>query len=359
MRGFVLLVAGFIAALALVGCVGGGDKGATTTTDASKPATKVNGRWMITDLGTLGEEPCEAFAINDRGQVVGYSYRRSPIAGEHPFLWQDGKMADLGGLHRGWDTQALDINERGQIVGHTSTLDAGGSEVRWRSLVWENGKMTTLPSGGRANQAAAINDRGQVVGWADLRRVVGRGEDGPAFPVRRAALWQAGTMRFLRIPRADSEATGLNEVGQVIGMMGDWERGFVWQNGRAHDLGRLGDDGWLSAINDRGQIVGRRNGRATLWEKGVPRRLGHPSASKGSSEATDVNERGRIVGWWRRGDPWIYRAVLWEKGKPTLLPNLPGGAGGTAFGINERGQIVGSAETKGDETHAVLWTLKP
>ena len=50
----------------------------------------------MTDLGTLGGRSSRPRAVNDRGQVVGESITAS---GEiRPFLWQDGKVADLGAL---------------------------------------------------------------------------------------------------------------------------------------------------------------------------------------------------------------------------------------------------------------------
>ena len=50
----------------------------------------------MTDLGTLGGRSSRPRAINERGQVVGESVTAS---GEtHPFLWQNGKMTDLGTL---------------------------------------------------------------------------------------------------------------------------------------------------------------------------------------------------------------------------------------------------------------------
>jgi probable HAF family extracellular repeat protein len=43
----------------------------------------------------------------------------------------------------------------------------------------------------------------------------------------------------------------------------------------------------------------------------------------------------------------------------TDLGTLPGGGESRAVAINERNQIVGWAETKSGQTHAVLWTWQP
>ena len=55
-------------------------------------------RWQITDLGTLGPAytSCSAAAINERGQIAGGCGTAS--GRQHAFLWQNGKMADLGTL---------------------------------------------------------------------------------------------------------------------------------------------------------------------------------------------------------------------------------------------------------------------
>src|ERR1700676_2638247 len=75
---------------------------------------KEHRRYRVTDLGTLGGTFSQAFGINNKGSVVGWSF----LTGDttlHAFLWRKGLMTDLGTLG-GSDTrpvsQAISINER-------------------------------------------------------------------------------------------------------------------------------------------------------------------------------------------------------------------------------------------------------
>ena len=85
-------------------------------------------QYTVTDLGTLpGGSGSYAEAINNNGQVVGYSY----IGGDsvcHPFLWQSGSgMLDLGTLGGSYSI-AEGINNLGQVVGmsdHVAFLYSG------------------------------------------------------------------------------------------------------------------------------------------------------------------------------------------------------------------------------------------
>ncbi len=61
------------------------------------------------------------------------------------------------------------------------------------------------------------------------------------------------------------------------------------------------------------------------------------------------------VGWGSvDGSPPL--PVKWEKTRTTVLNTL-GGAGGQARSVNDAGQVVGWAHTAGGQRHAFLWTL--
>ena len=68
-------------------------------------------------------------AINDRGQVIGV---RVPAGGAvvHAFIWENGKLTDLGTLG-GAESDAAAINVRNQIVGVSNTLRGARHPVLW------------------------------------------------------------------------------------------------------------------------------------------------------------------------------------------------------------------------------------
>ncbi len=71
------------------------------------------------------------------------------------------------------------------------------------------------------------------------------------------------------------------------------------------------------------------------------------------SIAYGINNRGQVVGYSTTASG-EYHAFLWEDGEMTDLGTL-GGAYSVAYGINSRGQVVGySASASG--VHAVLWS---
>ena len=159
--------------------------------------------WTITDLGTLGGgyQNCTAAAINDSAQVAGGC--GDARGRQHAFLWQRGKMTDLGTLG-GHDSGASLIDGRGQIAGTSLTA----RPARLHAFLWQNGKMTDLGTlGGRTSRPRALNDRGQVVGESERA-------DGTV----HAYLWQAGKMTDLgTLGGSESDAAAINARGWIVG----------------------------------------------------------------------------------------------------------------------------------------------
>ncbi|MEW6602264.1 MAG: hypothetical protein AB1499_14930 [Nitrospirota bacterium] len=113
------------------------------------------------DLGTLGGTLSEAYGINDKGQIVGYSETSSGSL--HAFLYEKGEMKDLGTLG-GLDSYGRAINNSGMIVGYSDT-PSGESHA----FLYDNAVMNDLGTlfGIKESRAFSINNSGQIVGWSD------------------------------------------------------------------------------------------------------------------------------------------------------------------------------------------------
>jgi probable HAF family extracellular repeat protein len=208
-----------------------------------------------------------ADAINNRGQIVGYSRLRN--GKDHAILWANGKIRDLGTLRHGRDeSEANAINAACQIVG-SSWSGHDGEFTNEHAFLWQKGRMRdlgTLP-GGRQSDAWGINDRGQIVGSSTTTR-----------GSWHAVIWKNGKIRDLGIVRSgQSEAAGITNRGQIVGQYTTSptsfarSRAFLWQAGRTTRLPSLGGTASAaSAINDQGQIVGESetpagDPHAVLW----------------------------------------------------------------------------------------------
>src|SRR4051812_29780224 len=98
---------------------------------ALAPLSLSDALYNVTDIGTLDGNPIRATAMNDSGQVTGYSNAISSRA----FLYSNGQMMNLGTL--GGDiSQGYGINNIGQVTGMSFT--ATGSE---HAFLYTSGQM--------------------------------------------------------------------------------------------------------------------------------------------------------------------------------------------------------------------------
>ncbi len=228
-----------------------------------------------------------ATGANNLGQVVGWAENGvhdptcctgGPTCHQvlqfRPAVWTLGppdQIQDLPLIPGDSSGAATAINDNGQIVGISGICDqAVGRHTAKHAVLWENGTVMDIYPDAPApwwNTPTAINQHGDVVGFAG----------DPAFvegEILHAFIWTKDNgIKALkplrgRVPQhVDSEAYGINEAGQVVGVSCDAEqndcRAVIWDHGvYPTDLNDL--KGSYSAvlalakdINNKGEITGR------------------------------------------------------------------------------------------------------
>ena len=178
----------------------------------------------------------EASAINNHGDIVGFGFvGLNPLVFEHPFLYSQGRMQDLGTLG-GSIGVATDINDVGEITGFSTTI----SNAEEHAFLYRQGRMIDL---------------GGLPG----------------------AQFLTSTNPLVHLPNVVSSASAINNWGQIVGEATDTNgaiHAFLYCDGTMIDLNKLvrlthvnGLPGFLTltranGINDLGQIVGS----GTFWD---------------------------------------------------------------------------------------------
>ena len=241
---------------------------------------------------------------------------------------------DLGTLG-GANVLGAGLNNRSEVVGRL-----GQNINDSQAFLWTKGKIIKIgPRGGGTTIASQINDSGQVAGTIDPRNDIS-GKNAYAF------LWQKGHLTRLDTPNVKtSYAEGINGKGDIVGRAKfglHQETGFLWQHGKMLELLPPSGNGTNPrAINDRGQIAGFCNIGAVVWmhEPGTAERIA-------SGDARAINNKGQVVGM---SDG---TAFLWQNGRLTGLGTLGKDFNNidysVAFGINDKGQIVGNSSANSE-----------
>lgn len=379
---------------ALLGC---GTETQVTQPIESLASSPLATQYQIVKLGSLGGTTSRGMAINEPGSVAGWS---TLVDGSRRAVrWQGLTAISLGTLGGPGSSSMVPwpgLNNAGMIVGisHTDQIDPLGEQ--WsceeggflpetnrvcRGFVWENDVMRELPTfGGLHGFAAGVNDRGEIVGWAETA-VLDPTCDLTTAQRRqfRAAIWypKSGSNEKIKIrelqPFGDdstSAATAINNNGQAVGISGRCDQAVgrfsaqhavLWEkSGQVIEIPNLGGTTWHTPmhINEQGDVVGFSNpegagdpqgafiAQAFYWAYGSTTATpigtldGDPL-----SQAFAINAHGQVVGISFGDAVRGARAFIWENGVLTNLNVLFGAANGDVYlsaqDINDAGQITG------------------
>lgn len=198
--------------------------------------------------------------------------------------------------------------------------------------------------------AVGLNQAGQVSGSTTVQST----GVGDAFSYQNGILTLIGlgpvTMNGYTT-QATSSAFGLNDAGLIIGAVVNAATELLtaaeWLNGKMSllpSLGSIPDADTAFAVNNGGQIVGTSNNHAVLWQSGTVQQL--DTGGTGGS-AYGINDSGQVVGvtYSNTGSD----ATLWQNGKATYVGS-PGAS--AAYGINKSGEVVGSSWFGTQTSHA-------
>jgi probable HAF family extracellular repeat protein len=321
--------------------------------------------YTLTDLGSAGPQS-EGTAINDFGDAVGF-------IGNNAFLYHRDHLINLGALlPSNSSSSAHSINLEGQVVGVFFGFSPFGI-----GFLYSDGQIQTLtgPNGESANPSS-ISNVGQIVGTLQstqlgvlishvfLRQPTGQITD-------------LGTFGGTETPIASNPGLAVGAFGNAINDVGQIAGVFVAQDGHYHaflaqpggtnskDLGTLGGDAWANALNDFGQVVGYCStgvlDRAFLYSGAKMRDLGTLPGGT-SADAFGINIFGQVVGSsdvagegeFGHGFVYLYGQML--DLNELLSPDAKGWLVFFALGINDLGQIVGSAVDAAGTIHSVILT---
>jgi uncharacterized membrane protein len=253
-------------------------------------------------------------------------------------------VRDLGPFPGGTFSYAASIGNSALIAGRAN--GKMGTTDAWHAVLWVKGltqpmDIATPGLGGQNSEAFGVNERGQASGEAETNKPDPNGEDFCGFA-----------------------ALGLPSNGHTC-------LAFLWQDGVMTALPTLGGaNGSGSQINNRGEVAGYAETleidpdpmcpvhqfKPVMWSNGKAQQLPIPANGDLEGAAFGINDKGQVVG--RSGSCVPFspisqtylnpgHALIWEKGGFTDLGTLPGQAGNQAVSINNRGQVVGSSGVYG------------
>ena len=272
----------------------------------------------VTDIGTLpGGSEGFAVSVNDRGQVVGLEQHPTLQGPGQPdffdwggqirsFVWHDGVMRDLGTPRRSRNRRQHH-QRPGQIAGDSyvdGTVNPTTGFPTLHPFIWQHGRMRDLGSlGGARTLSYWMNEHGQVVGKATL----------PGDQITHPFFWDGHRMRDLgTLGGAYAEADRINDHGVIAGFVrpagNTTDHTFVWRNGVMTDLVQRCGPMHLPGVDqqpqrDRRSVVRGRSPALARWpaiRPEFPRRPDqHPADRRDLHRRPRTDRRSRAARRWR------------------------------------------------------------
>ena len=267
-----------------------------------------SGSWN--DLGTLGGRESLAGGINDSGQVAGYS--RTAAGVTNAFLWTPGgtggvagnpQMRNLGTLPGGSVSEAYAINNSGQVTGYSDV--AGPTGPRQHAFVYSGGSLKDIGQSLTSSVNSygyAINSSGHVTGAAYDTNY----SSAHAFFYDGVTTTDLGLLGSL-----GCSPLALNNQDTLVGYISlslSSDHAFRYTSGTVTDLGTLGGHySYALAINNSNAIVGGSfvdsmdsTYHAFIWANGTMTDLNTLLDQSGAGwtlvEGRAINDAGQIAG---------------------------------------------------------------
>ncbi|MEO9174879.1 MAG: hypothetical protein ABI317_05135, partial [Gaiellales bacterium] len=257
---------------------------------------------------------------------------------------------DLGVVYGDVSSSANAINDAGELVG------SGSSGSNARAIVWtQGGGMSALQPNGFHPSANAISPNGHIAGGMEPNTVPSHPEPNPVYVWQNAA--DPAPVSIGTLGGAYASAAGINDSEEVVGFSEtttvNQQHAFVWTPaGGMIDIGTLGGDtSFATAVNASGVVVGWSMTASNLAEHAF---RWTPASGmvdlgalilRGSSDARGINDSGEIVGSASTSTSvQTSDAVSWTAaGKIVDLGGLPSSLSSVASAVSNSGQIVGGS----------------
>jgi probable HAF family extracellular repeat protein len=315
-------------------------------------------RYQITRIPMAQGANSSALGINNKGEVVGYSFQGEDY---RAFLYSssDQSLTDVGSLG-GKINAACAISDAGQVTGYSQ--DRNGNLLAFvYSRKQPIASLGTL-DGASTSEAFGINNSGAVVGDSQSGN-----------QSHRPVLFSNGSVQDLGLGGSNESdafetAFAIDDAGQIVGRHSAGNNAFhafVFSNGSTTDLSTLGGaNGEALAINKHGLVVGDSDtadgpAHAFVFDHSQVKDLGALPGFDNASFARGINSSGDIVGESDSADQ--KRAFLYTKGQLVELDKLAENLSevgfvslDVAYGINDKGWIVGYGTTSDNLTAAFI-----